>query len=44
MDENFKAIMEKYEEISEKPTTILETLTRESRDKRSAQRDNEATK
>ncbi|MCL7393439.1 MAG: acylphosphatase, partial [Thaumarchaeota archaeon] len=29
-DENFKIMMEKYGEISEKLTTILETLTRES--------------
>jgi len=33
-DENFKAIMEKYGEISDKLTTILETLTRESRETR----------
>jgi acylphosphatase len=33
-DENFKIIMEKYGEISEKLTTILETLTRESRETR----------
>jgi len=33
-DENFKITMEKYGEISEKLTTILETLTRESRETR----------
>jgi acylphosphatase len=33
-DENFKAIMEKYGEISEKLTIILETLTRESKETR----------
>ena len=33
-DENFKMIMEKYGEISEKLTTILETLIRESRETR----------
>jgi mevalonate kinase len=33
-DENFKIMMEKYGEISEKLTTILETLTRESRETR----------
>jgi len=33
-DENFRMIMEKYGEISEKLTTILETLTRESRETR----------
>lgn len=33
-DENFKTILEKYGEISEKPTTILETLVRESKETR----------
>ena len=33
-DENFKITMEKYGEISEKLTIILETLTRESRETR----------
>jgi acylphosphatase len=33
-DENFKIIMEKYGEISEKLTTILETLVKESRETR----------
>jgi len=33
-NENFKAIMEKYREISEKLTIILETLVRESRETR----------
>ncbi len=33
-DENFKAIMVKYGEISGKLTTILETLMRESRETR----------
>jgi len=33
-DENFKAIMEKYGEISEKLTIILETLARESKETR----------